>query len=78
MGIVFSHFLEVPINTGVLIGMTIVFIYAVLGGMKGITYTGSAVLYYDIRVFSPRFIYFVDDDWLTYTADWAWWYFNWL
>lgn len=41
-GIVFSRFLEVDITTGVLIGMTIVFFYAVLGGMKGITYTQVA------------------------------------
>eukprot|EP00903_Cladosiphon_okamuranus_P004434 g4432.t1 len=39
VGIVFSRFLEVDINTGVIIGMAIVFFYAVLGGMKGITYT---------------------------------------
>ena len=42
VGIVFSRFLEVPINTGVIIGMCIVFFYAVLGGMKGITYTQVA------------------------------------
>lgn len=42
VGVVFSRFLEVPINTGVVIGMIIVFIYAVLGGMKGITYTQVA------------------------------------
>ena len=42
VGVVFSRFLEVPINTGVLIGMAIVFFYAVLGGMKGITYTQVA------------------------------------
>jgi cation/acetate symporter len=42
VGIVFSRFLEVDINTGVVIGMTIVFFYAVLGGMKGITYTQVA------------------------------------
>ncbi|MCF8474849.1 MAG: cation acetate symporter [Emcibacter sp.] len=42
VGIVFSRFLEVDIETGVLIGMTIVFFYAVLGGMKGITYTQVA------------------------------------
>ena len=42
VGVVFSHFLEVPINTGVIIGMVIVFFYAVLGGMKGITYTQVA------------------------------------
>jgi cation/acetate symporter len=42
VGVVFSRFLEVDINTGVLIGMAIVFFYAVLGGMKGITYTQVA------------------------------------
>ncbi len=42
VGVVFSRFLEVDINTGVIIGMVIVFIYAVLGGMKGITYTQVA------------------------------------
>lgn len=38
VGIVFSRYLEVDINTGVYIGMAIVLFYAVLGGMKGITY----------------------------------------
>ena len=42
VGVVFSRFLEVDINTGVIIGMTIVLFYAVLGGMKGITYTQVA------------------------------------
>ncbi len=42
VGIVFSRFLEVEINTGVVIGMVIVLFYAVLGGMKGITYTQVA------------------------------------
>jgi cation/acetate symporter len=42
VGLVFSRFLEVPINTGVVIGMIIVLFYAVLGGMKGITYTQVA------------------------------------
>ena len=41
-GIVFARFLEVNVNTGVVIGMAIVFFYAVLGGMKGITYTQVA------------------------------------
>ncbi|MGJ3256490.1 MAG: sodium:solute symporter family protein [Alcanivorax sp.] len=41
-GIVFARFLEVNVNTGVVIGMGIVFFYAVLGGMKGITYTQVA------------------------------------
>jgi cation/acetate symporter len=42
VGIVFSRFLGVGINEGVMIGMGIVFFYAVLGGMKGITYTQVA------------------------------------
>ena len=42
VGVVFSRFLSVDITTGVIIGMGIVFFYAVLGGMKGITYTQVA------------------------------------
>jgi len=42
VGLVFSRFLEVDINTGVIVGMLIVLFYAVLGGMKGITYTQVA------------------------------------
>jgi len=42
VGVVFSRFLEVDVNVGVIIGMIIVFFYAVLGGMKGITYTQVA------------------------------------
>jgi cation/acetate symporter len=42
VGLVFSRYLEVDINTGVVIGMAIVLFYAVLGGMKGITYTQVA------------------------------------
>jgi len=42
VGVVFSRFLEVDVTTGVIIGMVIVLIYAVLGGMKGITYTQVA------------------------------------
>jgi cation/acetate symporter len=42
VGIVFGRFLEVDVNIGVYIGMGIVFFYAVLGGMKGITYTQVA------------------------------------
>lgn len=42
VGIVFSRFLEVDIDVGLAVGMGIVFIYAVLGGMKGITYTQVA------------------------------------
>lgn len=42
VGVVFSRFLEVPVNTGVIIGMALVFFYATMGGMKGITYTQVA------------------------------------
>ncbi len=42
VGIVFSRFLEVEIELGVILGMAVVFVYAVLGGMKGITYTQVA------------------------------------
>jgi cation/acetate symporter len=42
VGVAFGRFLEVPFEIGVLVGMAIVFIYAVLGGMKGITYTQIA------------------------------------
>ena len=42
VGIVFSRYLEVEVTTGVIIGMAVVFMYAVLGGMKGITYTQVA------------------------------------
>ncbi len=50
VGIVFSRFLEVDINLGVVIGMGIVFIYAVWGGMKGITYT--QVAQYTVLIFA--------------------------
>ena len=49
VGVVFARFLEIPIDLGVYIGMALVFFYAVLGGMKGITYTQIAqyvVLFY--------------------------------
>ncbi|MGB5009202.1 MAG: sodium:solute symporter family protein, partial [Candidatus Dechloromonas phosphoritropha] len=42
VGVVFSRFMDVSINTGVIIGMALVFFYATLGGMKGITYTQVA------------------------------------
>ncbi len=50
VGLVFSRFLEVNINTGVYIGMGVVFFYAVMGGMKGITYT--QVAQYCILIFA--------------------------
>ncbi len=42
IGVAFSRFLEIPFNYGLFLGMAIVFIYAVLGGMKGVTYTQIA------------------------------------
>lgn len=42
VGIAFSRFLEIPLQWGIVIGVAIVFVYAVLGGMKGITYTQVA------------------------------------
>ncbi len=42
VGVVFSRFLEVPVEWGVVIGMALVFVYATLGGMRGITYTQVA------------------------------------
>lgn len=42
VGVVFSRFLEIDVNKGVLLGMVLVFFYAVMGGMKGITYTQVA------------------------------------
>ncbi|NVJ68861.1 MAG: cation acetate symporter [Alphaproteobacteria bacterium] len=50
VGIVFSRFLEVEVELGVVIGMAIVFMYAVLGGMKGITYT--QVAQYCVMIFA--------------------------
>ena len=51
VGIVFSRFLEVDISLGVIIGMVIVFIYATLGGMKGITWTQVAQYWVLITAF---------------------------
>lgn len=50
VGIVFSRFLQVDVNTGVMIGMAIVFFYSVLGGMKSITYT--QVAQYMVMIFA--------------------------
>jgi len=51
VGVVFSRFLEVDINVGVMIGMAIVFVYATLGGMKGITWTQVAQYWVLITAF---------------------------
>jgi cation/acetate symporter len=50
VGVVFSRFLETDYNTGLFIGMGIVFFYAVLGGMKGITYT--QIVQYVVLIFA--------------------------
>ena len=51
VGIVFSRFLEVDVTTGVVVGMVIVFVYATLGGMKGITWTQVAQYWVLITAF---------------------------
>ena len=51
VGVVFSRFLEVDVNIGVIIGMAIVFVYATLGGMKGITWTQVAQYWVLITAF---------------------------
>ncbi len=51
VGVVFSRFLEVDVNIGVVIGMAIVFVYATLGGMKGITWTQVAQYWVLITAF---------------------------
>ena len=66
VGLVFSRFLEVDITSGVLIGMAIVFMYAVLGGMKGITYTQVAQYCVLIFAFMVPAIFIS-----IYVADWA-------
>lgn len=50
VGVAFSRFLETDYNTGLFIGMGIVFFYAVLGGMKGITYT--QIVQYVVLIFA--------------------------
>jgi cation/acetate symporter len=50
IGVAFSRFIEVDYNTGLLVGMGIVFVYAVLGGMKGITYT--QIVQYVVLIFA--------------------------
>ena len=66
VGVVFSRYLEVDINTGVFIGMAIVLFYAVLGGMKGITYT--QVAQYCVLIFAflipAIFISFISTGWV--------------
>ena len=61
IGVAFSRFLEVDYNQGLLVGMAIVFIYAVMGGMKGITYTQIAqyvimIIAYTIPAFFISFM----------------------
>ena len=66
VGVVFSRYLEVDIETGVYIGMAIVLFYAVLGGMKGITYT--QVAQYCVLIFAflipAIFISFLSTGWV--------------
>jgi Na+(H+)/acetate symporter ActP len=65
----FLNFLEVDINTGVVIGMIIVLFYAVLGGMKGITYTQVAQYCgFDICFYGSCNFYFDSNDRKPYTT----------
>ena len=57
VGVAFSRFLEIPYDSGVIIGIAIVFFYAVLGGMKGITYTQVAQYCVLIFAFTVPAIY---------------------
>ena len=57
VGVAFSRFLEIPYDSGVIIGIVIVFFYAVLGGMKGITYTQVAQYCVLIFAFTVPAIY---------------------
>ncbi len=62
VGVVFARFLEVDINMGIIIGMAIVFFYAVMGGMKGITYTQVAQLCAYLCLHGSGDLYFINDD----------------
>ena len=59
VGVVFSRFLEVPVELGVLLGMVIVAFYAVLGGMKGVTYTQIAQ--YCVLIFAYLCLLYTSD-----------------
>jgi cation/acetate symporter len=74
VGIVFSRFLNVDINTGVFVGMAIVFFYAVLGGMKGITYTQVAQYCVLICLYGSGNICFYSNDRQSYSSVGFWWY----
>ena len=63
VGVVFSRFLEVDINVGVVIGMAIVAVYATLGGMKGITWTQVVQYWVLITAFLIPAIASVSVDW---------------
>jgi cation/acetate symporter len=75
VGIVFSRFLEVDIDQGVMFGMVIVFFYAVLGGMKGITYTQVAlILRVNFCLSSSGNIYFYFNHRQSHPSAWVWRY----
>ena len=64
VGIVFSRFLEVDINTGVIIGMIIVLFYAVLGRHEGYyLHTSSTILHTHICLYGSCYFHFYTDDW---------------
>ena len=72
VGVAFARFLDVPFDTGVLIGIGIVFFYAVLGGMKGITYSGSSILCFNFCFYSSSYIYITSNDWQSHSSIWFW------
>ena len=75
VGIVFSRFLEVDIDQGVIFGMVIVFFYAVLGGMKGITlYPSCTILRFNFCLFGACNLYFYFDDRQSCSTAWVWRY----
>lgn len=71
VGVVFSRFLEVDVNTGVYIGMAVVFFYAVLGGHEGhYLHSGSPILCTDLCFHGASYLYLGDDDRTCTAADW--------
>jgi len=73
VGVAFSRFLEVDFEVGVLVGMAIVFVYGVLGGMKGITYTQIAqVLRAHLCLHGARDLHRAQPDRQPGCRNWAW------
>ena len=70
VGLVFSRFLEVPVNTGVIIGMFIVLFYCGFGwNERHYIYTGSPILRTHFRLYGACLLYFFSDDRYAYSTD---------